>query len=429
LNSKPFWIIAFAGLVLNVPFFYPMLGLPGIGMEFLPFVLIAPVWVALREIPVNRRYWAGLLFFGLWLIPTSYWYFNFMTWWQAVLSLTYFTLIANVFALPGLLRVRHPAVDFMLMAVAWLGLTYGRMHLPVLQEWWIPHLAYTQWQNLLILQVAKFGGIYAIIGMILLVNAVLALLWTYRKKVQAVSVVLLLTAAMLIGNALIRERSDRHHLSANFIAVQASPAQGFHADADAKDIQNLQRLTEEALAQPKRSDQNTFVLWPENMIKPEQTSALKSFARRNGIYLIFDRAEAAEDDPYNTVVMLNPEGQEILKNYKTHTAPGEKIQTRNVHRAVTIDGIKITSDICYDLHYSDLSKRAAGNDLMFAPVDDDRFGRFMPLLHAQDVIVRAIENRIDIFTASTNGPTMYVDRYGVIRSGPMTIYDEGYLIQ
>jgi apolipoprotein N-acyltransferase len=415
--------------MFNVPFFYPMTGWVGAEIVvYAPFVLIAPVWVMLHEMPMWRRYVAGLVFFSAWLIPTSYWYFNFMPWWQAVLSLSYFTLIANVFALPALLRVRHRVVDIALMAVMWLGLTYGRMHLPMLQEWWIPHLAYTQWQNLFVLQGAQFGGIYAVIGMILLVNAVLALLWAHRKKTLAAGMALLLIAVMFVGNGLIRKRSAQHHLNAVFIAVQISPEQGFHANADAEDVRTLMRMTGEALKKHKKSDRSTFVLWPENMIEAEQTPVLEAFARRQGIYLVFDRAESSGGDPYNTVVMLTPEGREILKNYKTHSAPGETIQTRNVHRAVTIDGIRITSDICYDLHYSDLSRRAAGNDLMFAPVDDDRFGRFMPLLHAQDVVFRAIENRIDILTASTNGPTMYVDRYGVIRNGPMGIYDAGYLV-
>lgn len=122
-------------------------------------------------------------------------------------------------------------------------------------------------------------------------------------------------------------------------------------------------------------------------------------------------------------------GIELLRNYKTHKAPGEKISVlKGINNFIEINNTKITSDVCYDLHYPDLENRAKGKDLLFAPVDDDRFGKFLPYLHARDVIFRAIENRINILTASTNGPTFFVNKYGIIKKGPLKIYEEGFLI-
>ena len=80
------------------------------------------------------------------------------------------------------------------------------------------------------------------------------------------------------------------------------------------------------------------------------------------------------------------------------------------------------------MHYPDFKEKVKKSSLLFAPIDDDRFGKFMPYLHARDVIFRAVENRINILTASTNGPTFFVNKYGIIEKGPLKIYDENYLI-
>jgi len=88
----------------------------------------------------------------------------------------------------------------------------------------------------------------------------------------------------------------------------------------------------------------------------------------------------------------------------------------------------VVTDICYDLHYPDIRERIDGDDLLLAPVDDDRFGSFFPYLHAADTVFRAVENDINIITASTNGPTFYVNRHGVVERMPLPVYSEDVLV-
>jgi len=422
--KNPFLIILISGLLLNIPFF-----IREIWGEFLAFFLIAPVFISLNKIPNNKKYFAGLLFFGAWIIPTSLWYFNFMEWWEACLKLTYFSLMGLIFVAPNILKKKNIILELGIIISVWVLITFLRINLPFTENWWIPQLAYTQWQNFTILQLASFTGIFGIIFTILLSNALLAYAWMKEKKYLVMVCIVSLVMIFSFGNYHIEKISNSHNQPFILIGIQSSPENGFYANANKNDVKTLQKLTQNALLEVENKEKKIFVLWPENMIQEDQTSELQNFAKENNIYLIFNREEQTEGNPFNTVVMVGANGKEVLKNYKTHVAPSEKIQIKKeVHNSIEIEAVKITSDICYDLHYSDISKRIQDNDLLFSPVDDDRFGSFMPYLHARDAIFRAIENRINIFTASTNGPTMFIDKYGVIKKGPLEMYNEGYLI-
>lgn len=422
---NPLFIIFLSGLFLNLSFF-----VTNIFTDLLAFFVIAPAFYALTKLENDKRYLGGLLFFGAWMLPTSYWYFNFMPIWLAALSSLFFTLIANVFKISNLVKKKSIILDFAIIIVSWLALTFLRINLPITEDWWIPHLAYTQWQNISVLQIANFLGIYGVIFLILVINAILAFLLVKKKKIVSIIFIVFVSFIFLSGNFTINNYAKTGEQPISLIAIQSSPENGYWADANSNDIKNLKKLTQNALEKiQNKSSKQIFVLWPENMITEENTEDLMNFAKENNVFLVFNRAEKTDKYPLNSVVLINNNGKEILKNYKTHKAPGEKISVlKDIHNGTEINGIKITSDICYDLHYSDLQKRAKDNDLLFAPVDDDRFGNFMPYLHARDIIFRAIENRISILTASTNGPTFFVNRYGIIEKGPLKIYDEGYLI-
>lgn len=426
LFNNPLIILFLSGFLLNIPFF-----VPHIITEIFAFFIIAPAFYSITKLDNMKRYSGGALFFGAWMIPTSYWYFNFMPIWLAVLSLSYFTLIANVFYISSFIRNKNIIGDFAIIIVTWLSLTYLRINLPITEDWWIPHLAYTQWQNISVLQIANLLGIYGIIFLILIINAILAYFWIKGKRSTSIIFVLLIIFIFLSGNFLIIKCSEgKGEQPVSLIAIQSSPKNGYLSSADLNDIKNLKQLTQTALEKiQNKSSKTIFVLWPENMITEESTEDLMNFAKENNIFLIFNRAEKTDTAPLNSVVMINNKGKMILKNYKIHKAPNEVISiSESINNHIVINGLKITSSICYDLHYADLHERAFGNNLIFAPVDDDRFGRFMPYLHARDVIFRAIENRINILTASTNGPTLYVNKFGIIEKGPLEIYYEGYLI-
>ncbi len=424
--ANPFFILFVSGMFLNIPFF-----ILNIFAELSAFFIIAPAFCVITKLEKQKRYLGGMIFFSAWLLPTIYLNSSFMPTWLAFLvSFGFVTLIARVFQLSNFVKNKSILSDFSIIIISWVVLTALIINLPITEDWWIPHLFYTQWQNLSVLQIANFFGIYGIELLILLTNASLAYLLLKKKKMTSIIFVIIICIIFLSGNFAIEQFAKTGKQNFSFISIQSSPENGYFADANLNDVQNLKNLTKRALEKIQDKPlKNIFVLWPENMITENDSKSLGDFAKENNIFLVFNEAQKTENNPLNLAIMIDKNGEELLRNYKTHKAPGEKISVlKNVHNSVKINEIKITSDVCYDLHYHDLKNRAKGNDLLFAPVDDDRFGKFLPYLHAKDVIFRAVENRINILTASTNGPTFFVNKYGIIKKGPLKIYEEGFLI-
>ncbi|HAJ95909.1 MAG TPA: hypothetical protein DCP02_06725 [Actinobacteria bacterium] len=423
---NPYAIISLSGALLNISFF-----IHNIYAQIFALFIIAPAFFAISRLKGIKRYVGGLIFFGSWIIPTCYWYFLIFPWWAALLRLTIFTLMANVFFIPLIIRKRNIMLDFIIIIVSWVAIIAARIELPFTKDWWIPHIAYTQWLNPLIVQIAGFAGIYGIIFIVLLVNAVIAYLLIKKKYIPASVLAIVIIAACLSGNAFFQNTIEKGDKNIALLAVQSVPSKGYYSEnATIEDIENLKSLTSGALKDVKREENNIIIaIWPENMVKISEDENISRFVRENNIYLVYNRAVPNDDAlPFNTAVLLNSSGEVVLTNYKKHIAPGEKITSSSKFSSILVHDIKVITDICYDLHYPDIRERIDGDDLLLAPVDDDRFGRFFPYLHAADTVFRAVENDINIITASTNGPTFYVNRYGVVERMPLLVYSEDVLV-
>jgi len=423
---NPYVLIVVSGALFNISFF-----IHNIYAQIFALFAIAPVFYAISRLKGIKRYLGGLIFFGIWIIPTCYWYFLIFPWWAALLRLTIFTLMANVFFIPLIIKKRNILLDIAVTIVLWVAIIAARIELPFTEDWWIPHIAYTQWLNPLIVQIAGFAGIYGIIFIILLINAAIAYLLIKKKYIPASIVAIVIIAVCLTGNSLFQNTIGQGDKDIALLAVQSVPSKGFHSEnATIEDIENLKSLTSGALKDVKREENNIIIaIWPENMVKTSEDENISQFVEENNIYLVYNRAEPNDYElPFNTAVLLSGNGEVILTNYKKHIAPGEEITSSNEFSSVLVHDIKVVTDICYDLHYPDIRERINGDDLLLAPVDDDRFGSFFPYLHAADTVFRAVENDINIITASTNGPTFYVNRYGVVERMPLPVYSEDVLV-
>ncbi|MBI4433493.1 hypothetical protein HY632_01860 [Candidatus Uhrbacteria bacterium] len=427
------WRIFISGVcgVLLLPAFFA----PSLFTHLLALLVIAPALALIAPLAWWPRYFAGLCFFGAWILPTTTWYYRIFPWWLALLaSVGYVTLMALVFAVPALWRNRHAVRDLAVTVVLWALLESVRLYAPMTQDWWIPHLANTQWRNPLLVRTATLGGVPAVIVVILFVSAVLAWLVVRRHyRLVGIGVSVVLVAG--IGYHAVFQIADLdspYHILV--VGIQAPPRGGVHANADHEDVQRLMRMTEDAVRPIRNVGQMIFVVWPENMIAEVESARLAEFARTQGISLVFNRAEqvlGAPDRPANTAVfssahVVDPVPQVLA--WKRHAAPGERITTGRFASVAKILEYRIIAGVCYDLHYPDIGAQLLGHQLLLGMIDDDRYGNLLPYLHASDVVYRAAQYRIPIVTGSTNGPTMAVDRYGIIRAGPLPIATTGTLI-
>lgn len=384
-------------------------------LQLVPFVCVVPVLLTMRQVRGFAQYWMGLAFFGAWILPTTTWYYTFMSPGVALASSFGFAaLMANLFWAFQLQRLRRGSFGLavVVFVVAWTALTALRLRMPVTEDWWIPHLGYAVWRNPGALQVVKLGGAAALEGLVLVVNGALAVVVDrFRWRTAAVGAAIVLAACVALDGVAWTRPPTPHPL---VVAVQQVPLAGVDQPATAPDVPRLAAATKEALAGQAPSDP-TFVVWPENGFSAADLEAARQVARDLGVYLVVHSVETKGGATHKRVTVLDPQGNDALVNYKRHIAPGEQgtgVYTKNI---ATIDGLAVTAYICYDLHYPDSAARLSGSQVGFAQIDDAEFGSLEHTFHLADLAMRAVQAGTFIVSAATDGPTAAIVPWGVVR--------------
>ena len=140
---------------------------------------------------------------------------------------------------------------------------------------------------------------------------------------------------------------------------------------------------------------------------------LAIISRKYGIYQFagfFD-----EHEKYNGVMSVDPEGHSRELYYKTHLV--KFIEEYNAGTGavgnVEVDGVTVGAMICQDDNFQDIARRnrAAGAKIIVVPTND---WREVKEYHAENMIYRAVENRVVIVRAASKGITRIIDPWGVV---------------
>ena len=370
-----------------------------------------PVFAVLRMVPVKHAHPVGLVFTFAWLIPTTYWYYSFMTPWLAfAASFGFAALLANIFWLVRLRQRWGMRVIAPLFMLVWCGWLWLRLHMPVTEDWWLPYSGYSLWRNSALIWLGGFGG---------------------EAVVEAV-VVAVIVAAAVGGHFLVRHLPA--HSASPAIAVQMLTRGGIDQPATEDDVDDLIEATDQALQERDASQGTITVVWPENSIPAASESRLADFAAEQRVRLVYHTKEQksggghedGDKGDYKKVVILDQDGRRILTNYKAHIAPDEDGTDWYTDQHAVSDGQTITAYVCYDMHYPDIVKRLRGADSAYATLDDATYGYLQKQFHAADISLHAAQAGVSVTVASTNGPTIAVDSRGVVRqqvtgSGPAVL--------
>lgn len=378
-------------------------------LQLVAFVAIAPVFLAVRTLPQPQHYMAGLVFFGAWLLPTTYWYYTFMPWWLALLaSVGFVALVANLFHLFRLQYIAKIPFELvvMLIGVAWVSFTALRLHLPVLEDWWIPHLGYAVWHNAGPLQIARWGGEVALEALVLTTNALIVIAALRGKRWLTVATVSVVLASIIGLNLFIHAKSSAS--LPRVAAIQQLTAGGVDVPATQTDLDTLTSST------AQYAEKADIIVWPENSIPPELAAQVASIARKHHVAIVYHTVERDQASTYKKVVIVDENGAEILRNYKHHIAPGEVANARYSAQRTAYRSLSITAYVCYDMHYPDSVQRIGEAKLVFVPINDAAFGTLQRDFHTADMAIRAVQTGASIISASTNGPTVHINQYGVV---------------
>jgi apolipoprotein N-acyltransferase len=335
----------------------------------------------------------------------------------------------------------------------WVTFEFALAHLPEISFPW-NLLGYPASANLALLQLTAITGIWGLSFAVAAFNALLA--WTTlaptpAPKIRAtflVAAAFLILTVMAIGPRFVPRTSAAHFARAvqpNFPEAMEYPADWFKTHA--RDLEEIEQLS---LAPSNHSAD--LLVWPEapapfSFEDPQfarHASLLAIHFQRPFLAGVIEWKPAPESSasahaalaPYNSAILLDPQGQKVFTYDKIHLVPfGEYEPFPLIHRVVTsvsdeVGGFRKGSSyslahlpggyafgafICYEAIYPGEVRRfaAAGADLLVNISNDGWFGRSAaPEQHLRMARVRAVENRRWLLRVTNNGFTVSVDPYG-----------------
>jgi apolipoprotein N-acyltransferase len=339
----------------------------------------------------------------------------------------------------------------------WVTFEFVLAHLPEISFPW-NLLGYPASANLAFLQLTTITGIWGLSFVVAAFNSLLA--WTIMAPAQPpkiratilTAVAVLIVAVMAIGPRFIPLASANHFARAvqtNFPESMEYPADWFQTHTH--DLDEIEQLSLAPSNHP-----TDLLVWPE---APAPFSFEDpQFARRASLLAIrFQHpflagviewepapepaaSPHAKVIPYNSAILLDPQGQKIFTYDKIHLVPfGEYEPFPLIHRVVASlsdevggfrkgskysvahlpGGYTFGSFICYEAIFPGEVRHfaAGGADLLINISNDGWFGRSAaPEQHLRMARVRAVENRRWLLRDTNNGFTVSVDPYGRVFS-------------
>jgi apolipoprotein N-acyltransferase len=339
-----------------------------------------------------------------------------------------------------------PAV--LLAPVGWVATEILRAHTLFNFSWCL--LGYSQHANLPVIQIARYGAVYAVSFLVAGISGTLAFLAVERRRWARSAAVMAATALLAIvwmhgAWRLGQTLPEAGRLKVGL--VQASILQDEKWDASRAwlNVERHLELTREAARQGAR-----LVAWPESAVPflydstPIVAERLRAVAGNLGLYLLFgndDREEGSVERGRIWVgaKMVDPAGRLALRYHKMRLVPfGEYVPIESVltlggrfsarvvqavgeftpgeeYATGLVDGHPIAAFICYEAIFPDLVREfaARGAQILVNITNDAWYGRTSaPYQHFAMVVFRAVENERYLVRAANTGITAVVDPHG-----------------
>ena len=303
-------------------------------------------------------------------------------------------------------------------------------------------VAYTQYGNLPLMQLASVAGIRGIAFLIAWFGSVANWMWGSDFDWAIVQAGALLYAGVL-GLALLYGGARIAFAPPNIKTVRVA-AIGWPEDI--LPVSKMMRVYAPALSDAERESlrqsfgdlqhwffENTrrearagakIILWPEGCLlvfKEDEAAFIdraKQVARAEQVHLLMGLGNIRLGDPKpaeNKAVLVNPSGEVAYTYIKNRPVPGFEASTTPVGdgqiRSEDTQYGRIASAICYDLDFPDLIQQVgrANADLFLVPASD---WQTIGPLHFQIAVFRAIENGVAMVRATRWGLSGAVDAYG-----------------
>ncbi len=457
-KKEYFWVqygsAAASGILLTLSF-------PKAGLSYLAFFALIPWLLSLLPLNPKQSFLSGFIM-GLfhfitliyWIVPTIHIYGGLhliLASATLILLCFYLALFPALFAF--LLKKLNPGPFFtpLLAACAWVSLEYIRTYAFTGFSW--GSLGYSQYSNLLFIQIADLSGVYGVSFFIVLINYFFADLFILSKKEEKRPLMTMLFTVILVLSVMVYGHSRL--LTINSLVTSAQkPAitvvQG-NIEQDLKWSNEFKNKTVEKylfLSKTTLNDQPELIIWPETALpfyyghEQELSNLVDQCVRESKTnFLIGSPAFKSEEKDtlyYNRAYMLNRFSIVTATYDKNHLVPfGEYVPfgkyltflgkiTAQAGNFSTGDKTYVPLDfkehktgvlICFEILFPNIASGFVNNgaDLLTAITNDAWFGRTSaPMQHFSMAVFRAVENRRSVARAANTGISGFIDPTGKI---------------
>ena len=476
-----------AGSVAMVSAALLIVSFPDFDLWPLAWLALVPLFLGVARSPQpGRAFFMGWVFGAVFFYGSCYWltysmiHFGRIQPWLAFPLLLPGAVILGIFpaiftfALARAIRKWGPAALF-LAPLLWSALEWGRLETTG-QLW--NAIGYSQAYHPLLIQTARWGGVYMIGFWIVLANSVFAYALVLRKKrAWAISAIVLLPIAGVIILAVIPSMtnlSDRVLSKPEVIVVAVQPNVPMEPISDPAEIERLitrhTSLSIAALQDWERTGQldnaagmlvdsdwakddsptsrraiPRLVIWPESPMNfaygtdSPLRERLAAFAKANNTSVLLNSQEVApKDGIYNSAVLINQEGSLVAQYDKIRLLPfGEYVPLpewvpgagliRGIvgdftpgtnYRLMPVGTLRAGVFICIESAYPSIARRFIGEgaDVLINISNDGYLGATAVMRqHLANAVFRAVENGRPVVRVTNTGITAFITPNGEVK--------------
>ncbi|MBI4650778.1 apolipoprotein N-acyltransferase [Candidatus Desantisbacteria bacterium] len=459
ISANPFILAGVSGLLLALCF-------PDFNFPNLSWIALIPLIIAVEKASPRKGFWLGYMQGIIFTLASMFWIriFHFLA---LPGMLLVFSLYFGLFAWLYVLMKKHfPFLRHLLAALLWTSIEYIR-GLGFLGLTW-NSLAYTQYKNIYLIQIADITGIAGITFLIVLTNVYLAdFLILDKPRIKSLWLCLMLILlALIYGKFSIPEKimTDNKKESTistakNVKTLEAGIIQGnfdVNITYDYEKIGHLKKLSSSLSGAD-------LIVWTETVLLNNivTSNSLKSdineIAYNNNSFILLGNPSSDiilnQVKDFNSAYLLDPKGLIIDRYDKIHLVPfGEAFPLRNRFefikqmesrvdcggfesgKRITIfkmgkgkSGTSFAVLICFEGTFGDLTRKFVKKGAEFlVNITNDSWSKSSTShhQHANISIFRAVENHVYLIRAANTGVSCIIDPYGRILK-KLEIYKRG----
>lgn len=435
-----------------------ILSFPDFELWPLAWVSLVPLLVVIGRNPRPwTSFWLGWIFGSVFFYGSCYW-------------LTYSMIhtggippaIAYIVLAPGpIIAGFFPGVFALLLARAirkwghlalftapifWPALEWVRLE-TIGQLW--NAIGYSQAYHPSLIQVARWGGVYAVGFLIILGNASVTFLLLERSKRRfAIPIVsILFSVAVVVLSFSTSQPEINRVVEADIVAIQPNvPMSLVKSPAELQELNSRHfEMSKLALQQVSNDGRPRLVIWPESPMNFSFGSdqplrdRLATFAQVNNTALLLNSQEVAPNNGiFNSAVLINEQGSLVAQYDKIRLLPfGEYVplpqwlpgaglirgivgdfNPGTAYRLMPVGKIHAGVFICIESAYPDIARSftRAGADVLINISNDGYLGP-TPVMrqHLANAIFRAVENERPLLRVTNSGITAFITPHGAVR--------------